>query len=247
MPWSILLKFGLPFLVIIGVASYIFILKSDNEDLEAHRDKLIGELAQVINAANEQKLENDKLRDDAARANAAKELADQKIQDNKLLFQERLDAIQKYAVTTEDAVFKSTVVAGDAFNGWFIDFMRRVQEIAPTDSGSNQDREANNTPTISTADAPQTDTALIIAMNRTYAERLQELCDESRYDEDGLVDETREGNPDYCRWYVVGFPGQRVHEFQVYMERLYLYMLDLQRWGQYHKDATQHFKDEENE
>lgn len=248
MPWLKLvgpiLKVGLPILLVVGVALYINSLRNNVEDLEAHRDRLIGELAQVISAANEQRQENDKLREDAARANTARALADQKRETNELLFQERIDAIQKYAVTTEEAVFKSTLVAGDSFNSWFIDLMQRIQEITPTDSRSDQNREADYSAPLSPAETPKTDTAIIVAINRTFAETLQEKCDESRFDEDGLVDETREGNLDYCRWYVVGFPGQRVHEFQVYMERLYLYMLELQQWGQYYKDATQHFKDE---
>lgn len=234
------LKVGVPIILVVGVGLYINSLRNNVEDLTNHRDQLIGELAQTINAAQEQTAENVKLRDDIDRANTAKSIADEKRVANEQASLERIDEILQTFAKTEEAIAKSVFTTGDSFNAWIVDWMRRVETLTPN-GGNNQDGKTINLASLSPTETTTGDRAIMIAVNSTYAAQLQEQCDDSRMGADGLIDEQAEGNPDFCRWYIVGFPQQRVPEFRIYMEKLYLYMQALQQWGQYHKDATQHF------
>lgn len=244
--WQIL-KIGLPLAFILGVALYINSLKNSVETLTEDRDKLLGQLATALEANKEQVQENKDLRDKVEKANIAKALAEQRSEILDEHSQERIDAIQENSKLLEDKIIKSASIAGDDFNNWWAEWMRRLTEVGPANGGSNQDGKEAYYPRESLSKTTEPNITFM-AMNGSYAQMLQDRCEDSKgYDKDDLVDETQEGDPSYCRWYVIAIPGYRITTFQTYMEKVLLFAQQQYEWGKYYKDATNHFEEISNE
>ena len=239
-----ILKIGLPIAIIFSVGLYISSLRGKVDDLTQERDNYVKALGQAVSANKEQVAENTKLRDQITAANHAKELSDQKVQINETQFEERINEIKEFNKRIDEITIDSARINGDTVNDWFVDWMLRVEKLAPGESGSDQDGKKDNPAPVPPADPTKADPVIILSVNRDYAEWMQTKCDESKYDDEGMVDEDRAGDPTYCNWSIVGFASDKTTDYQVYMEKVFLYIQKLIAWGKYYEDAANQFEKE---
>lgn len=239
-----ILKVGLPIIIIFSIGLYISSLKGKVDDLTQERDSYVKALGEAVSANREQVEENTKLREQITSAIHAKELSDQRTQINETQFEERINEIREFSKRLDEITIESARINGDSFNDWFVDWMLRVEELAPGEGGSDQDREEDNPAPVPPAYPTKTDPVIMLSVNRDYAEWMQTKCDESKYDEEGMVDENRVGDPTYCNWSIVGFASDKTTDYQVYMEKVFLYIQKLIAWGKYYEDAANQFEKE---
>lgn len=248
---AMLLKFvGPPLivaLVVVGAALFVKGLYGKIEGLE--RDLKVSQAneARLDGALDEQRQENTKLREDFARADEARKYAQKARDEDRAAYDRRVAEIAARQQETALEALENSVVSGDRANAWLANWMRRLHALAPGEAGEGDQGGAPGAgarlSSAGHAAADRQPRNLVDTLNAGYTDRLQDECDNSKFNEEGLVDAGRAGDPRFCNWYFIGFPGDRWNEFRLYMELVLLRVEDVYRYGDYYRAATRRFED----
>lgn len=241
MGWMQLIKIGIPFVIILSIGIYITMLKNNVARLEDDNQTLMENVIKLQGAFDEQRAENDTLRTGINKALAAKNIVDMDTAETRRIYEEIINGLFEQSSKRTTEALENSYLSGNRFNDWFVDWMQRVSLLGKTDR-DNQNGEGVYSPRAPEANPSEPDRAIIITLNSKYAEQMAENCDNSKFGEDGLVDEELQGDPRFCNWFIVGFPGESVFAFQAKMEEYYVYMKELNNYGDYYKQATTRFK-----